>query len=87
MIRARVRLLGRFLLTMKNIDNEIKELSDVFQPRNYKNSIKAVRIVAEFNETTRLYAHPAVAANLCTLLKNAGTILTSEYIMTERKDD
>ncbi|XP_043267677.1 uncharacterized protein [Venturia canescens] len=85
MIRARLRLLGRFLAEMKNINPGIKNFADVFIPRNYDATVDAVKKVAEFNEEERRFAHPAVATNLGTLLKYCGDILRSEYIKNENE--
>ncbi|XP_063993690.1 uncharacterized protein LOC135171231 isoform X2 [Diachasmimorpha longicaudata] len=83
MIRARLRLLGRFLLTIRSIDNRISEFSDIFNPRFYDNSIEAVRVVAGFDEVSRTFKTPAVASNLGTLLKHVGDCLRSECIKME----
>lgn len=87
MVRARVRLLGRFVQAIKERNNNIKEFADVFQPRNYDDALHAVRIVAAFNSTTRTFAHPSVASNLGTLLKYCGAIIRSEYIRLELSSD
>lgn len=87
MIRARIRLLGRFLMAMKEWNSAIKNFTDVYKPDNYEDTIEAVRVVAGFDKSTRLYAHPAVASNLGTLIKHVGEILRSEYIKEERPDD
>lgn len=57
MIRARVRLLGRFVTTIKDFNDAIKELSDVYQPRHYDDTVMAVKIVAGFDETARTFSH------------------------------
>ena len=64
MIRARLRLLGRFLHAIQSINPAIKKFSDVFQLRYYDDTIRAVKIVTRFNENLRTFAHPAVASIL-----------------------
>ena len=83
MIRARLRLLGRFLNAIKSINPAIKKFSDVFQPRYYDDTIRAVKIVTGFDENLRTFAHPAVASNLGTLIKHVGELLRFEYIKNQ----
>ncbi|XP_043275885.1 uncharacterized protein [Venturia canescens] len=83
MIGARLRLLGRFFEAIKVLKPAIKVFADVYIPRHYDSAIAAVRVVANFNEETRMFAHPAVASNLGTLIKYCGEILRSEKIKTE----
>lgn len=87
MIRARIRLLGRFVHAIKKINGHIKQFADVFQPRYYDATIAAVKVVAEFNEDKRIFEHPATASNLGTNLKQAAEILRSEYIKQEMEHD
>lgn len=86
MIRARLRLLGRFLTAIKVINAGISNFTDVFQPRNYDSMIIAVRNVAGFLPETKTFAHPAVGSNLGTLLKQVGDAIRSEYIKRELPD-
>ncbi|XP_029053550.2 uncharacterized protein LOC114881076 [Osmia bicornis bicornis] len=83
MIRVRLRLLGRFLNSIKEIDSRIENFADVFQPRYYDATIDTVRIVAGFDQNKRTFEHPAVASNLGTLIKHVGDLLRSEYIKKE----
>lgn len=80
MIRARIRLLGRFLITIKNMNSEISDFSSVFQPRNCNDTLKAVHEVAGYNKNTNFYSAPSNATTLSTTLKKLGEILMNEYI-------
>lgn len=86
MIRARVRLLGRFLHTVKQIENRISNFADVYQPRYYDCTIEAVKIVAGFIPDKKIFEHSAVASNLGTLIKKVGELLRTEYIKKENED-
>lgn len=80
MVRARLRLLGRFFEAIRKIKPAMKVFEDVYMPRHYDSAIEAVRVVANFDEETRTFEHPAVASNLGTLIKYCGEILRSEKI-------
>lgn len=80
MIRARIRLLGRFLITIKNMNNEITDFSSVFHPKNCNDTIKAVHEVAGYDEKTNFFSAPSNATTLSTTLKKLGEILMNEYI-------
>nr|XP_046492474.1 uncharacterized protein LOC124224077 isoform X1 [Neodiprion pinetum] len=83
MIRARLRLLGRFLVAIKRINAEISDFASIYKPGHYDNCIVAVKEVAEYEPRTRKFLHPTVASTLGTLLKQVGEILRSKYIKSE----
>lgn len=86
MIRARLRLIGRFLVAIKQINNRIETCMDVFQPRNYDSVLDAVRKVAIFLPETKTFQHPAVGSTLGTLIKQLAEVLRTEYIKREDRD-
>ena len=45
MIRARLRLAGKFLLTGKNIDSSIKNFSSFIHPTYFDTTVKAINIL------------------------------------------
>ncbi|XP_011313619.1 uncharacterized protein, partial [Fopius arisanus] len=85
MIRARLRLIGRFLAAIKHINPAIPDLASVYTPTNYDSSIDAVRQVAQYDTITNIFRTPTVAANLGTYLTQIGEILMVECI--KRDDD
>ncbi|XP_067217009.1 uncharacterized protein [Linepithema humile] len=87
MIRARLRLLGRFLLALRNINTSIKDFKSLYHPRVYfDDCISAINIVAGYDKEENVYKTPAVAANLSTLLKHVGNLLIIEYIKTDASE-
>ncbi|XP_066603897.1 MATH and LRR domain-containing protein PFE0570w-like [Prorops nasuta] len=80
MIRARMRLLGRYLITLSEVDNSIVDFSSIYHPNRFDNSILAVHKLAEYEEDTCTYKIPSIASSLGTLLKLVGRILRSTYI-------
>lgn len=85
MIRARLRVLGRFLLALKEINKYIDDFQSLYHPRIYDDCISAINVVAGYNNEEQLYRAPAVAANLTTLIKYIGNLLIAECI--KRQDE
>ncbi|EFN69123.1 hypothetical protein EAG_14682, partial [Camponotus floridanus] len=85
MIRAHLRLLGRFLIALKEINPEITDFASLYNPKFYDSAIRAVNIVAGLNETTYIYRTPTVASTLGICIKKIGQILESEYIKEHDK--
>ncbi|XP_011313098.1 uncharacterized protein [Fopius arisanus] len=77
-VRANLRLCSRFLIAIKQIDNRIKDFSDVLQPEFYDAVIGAVRVVTKYDEDTKLYGAPAVAFGYGILLKKLAELLRNE---------
>lgn len=83
MIRARLRLIGRFLAASQQIDSAIKELADLFYPKYIQTVIKAIGSVAKINYLKNTCETPAVALNLVTYLRQIAVILETEYVVKE----
>ncbi|XP_043474355.1 uncharacterized protein LOC122506307 [Leptopilina heterotoma] len=86
MIRARLRLLGRFLQQVKELDKNITDMASVFHPKFYEVTKHAIKIIANFNEDTRTYATPSIMTSLFSLLKQLGNRLVTLTIQMEQKD-
>lgn len=72
MIRARLRLLGRFLSEIQNIRPEITNFVSIYAPQNYD----AV-----------MYRAPSIASTTSTLLKQIGSIYISECIKSHENEE
>lgn len=83
MIRARLRVLGRFLLALRDINKNIENFESVYHPRVYEDCISTINVVAKYNSEQKEYETPAVAANLSTLIKHIGNLLITECIKRE----
>ncbi|XP_071653728.1 uncharacterized protein [Temnothorax longispinosus] len=83
MIRARLRVLGRFLLALKEINKNIEDFQSLYHPKVYDDCISAINRVAKYDDEQQLYKTPAVAANLSTLVKYIGNLLITECIKRE----
>lgn len=84
MIRAELRLLGRYLISMRKFNSNITDFASIYHPRHYDSCILAVKDVAQFNSENNKFKTPSVATRLGTLLKKLGNLLTVECI---KKDD
>lgn len=82
-IRAKLRLLGRFLAAAKHVNNTITDLSSIFTPKYIDTMIEAIDIVARIDRLNNTCEAPANALNLVTYLKQIGVILEAEYVKKE----
>lgn len=85
MICQRIRLIGRLLMTIKTINDEIQHLETIFDPKYCKDVIKSINKLAGSNENTGHFKNPTVASSLASLLKYISQILISECIVN--RDD
>ncbi|XP_029171322.1 uncharacterized protein LOC114940736 [Nylanderia fulva] len=86
MIRAKLRLLGRFLLALKDIYTNIQDFQSLYHPRLYDDCISAINIIANYDNNTQLYKASAVASTLSTLLKYVENMLIVECIKKGDED-
>jgi len=80
MIRARLRLLGRFLQAVKKTNKNVIDFYSIYYPSIYDDCIKAVNRVAGFNASTKIYGAPSVASRLGTLIKQIENLGIDECI-------
>lgn len=85
-IRAKLRLVGRFLSAAKQINSNIEDLSTLYTPKYINTVIESIDIVARIDRMQNTCEAPAVALNLVTYLKQIGIILESEYVKREDED-
>lgn len=78
MIRAQLRLLGRFKLEIMKQNKQIQEFKDVFKPRNFDDAINNLRKVANWDDSIMWFRTPAVAQNLISLMKKCARKLRTE---------
>ncbi|XP_059223940.1 uncharacterized protein LOC131997276 [Stomoxys calcitrans] len=84
-VRANMRLLGRFVIEMKKISPDVKELKDIYKPYLYDNAVLALRNTAKWNMHTG-FATPSVASSLSTLIKKCGHTQKSEFVKCQNSD-
>lgn len=85
-IRARLRLLGRFLIALKEINTNVEDFQSLYHPQIYDDCISAINVVAGYDNEEQFYKTPAVAANLSTLIKHIGNLLIMECIKTQDEE-
>lgn len=86
MIRGKLRLLGNFLTTIKGIDKNIQQLSDMFDSMHYESFLKAVNIMGKYNTEKDLYDTPANASMLGTLIQELAKIWDDECTITRNME-
>ncbi|XP_067207873.1 uncharacterized protein [Linepithema humile] len=80
MIRARLRLVNRLLIAMRNINNDVTSLTSIYDPKYYDTFLDAINIVAQYDKEKDTYEKPAVASNLDTYVKYIGELLITKCI-------
>ncbi|XP_074112130.1 uncharacterized protein LOC141535868 [Cotesia typhae] len=87
MIRAKLRLLGKFKLKMIDIEkNPSLQLQDMFVPGLYNRCIEALRHIASWDIYQGYFKHPVTAQYLSALIKSTCNIARSEFIKTENEE-
>ena len=81
MIRAKLRLIGRFLLALKSEGVEVQDFQDALRPQRFDDAIKGINAVAGLRNGK--YSSPATAFSLGLLLKDATKLLITECIKKE----
>ncbi|KAK0076137.1 hypothetical protein PV325_005823 [Microctonus aethiopoides] len=80
MIRAQLRLLGRFKIEIMKQNKQIHEFKDVFKPQNFDDAINTLRKIANWDDKIMWFRTPAVAQNLIGLMKKCARKLRTECI-------
>lgn len=80
MIRAKLRLLGRFLKKLKEIESSIIDFASLFDPKHYDKVVDAINAVVGLNEETGMYESASNAAELTKSIKRIGRLLVTECI-------
>ena len=85
-VSSKMRELARLVLRARRMPNSnIHCVEDCIVPKNFAETINAVKNVAGFNESLRKYRTPGLALNLGYSLKTFTKILTCEGLMAEDK--
>lgn len=83
MIRARLRLAGRILYCIREINPDITDYASIFNPKFYDSLVEAIKVVARYDPDHNEFNAPATASFAVTQIKQIGLILTTEYIKKE----
>ena len=84
-IRASLRRLGRLKQTIKTLNHEIEELSDIFHEDYYDDFIEAYKIMGNPDKITKFMNAPATASDMCSLIRNVGNVYHVMIGSNERK--
>ncbi|KAL6420240.1 hypothetical protein ACFW04_012141 [Cataglyphis niger] len=82
-IRSRLRLLGRFLQALKDINKSVIDFYSIYHPSIYDDCIKAVNKIAGFNTNTKIYTS-SIASRIATLIKQIGNLGIAECIKSKK---
>ncbi|XP_074035171.1 uncharacterized protein isoform X2 [Leptinotarsa decemlineata] len=84
-IRSNMRAIGRLILAMREINPQINNLTDAFDPSKVDLIIEGIERVAGLDEISNLYRSPATAMLLTTELKKICKLMEIEFI--KKQDD
>lgn len=80
-ISQRMRQLARLLKEMREINKEIRMLSDILQPKYYHDFIIAVKLLGAYNEDKGTYGIPSMPLKLRTSVIQCTAIYKSDMII------
>ena len=86
-IRAKLRLLGRFFISIRLNNLGITEFASIYDPKFYDAVKEAVNDVAKFNKSTGSYGKPANASTLGTRIKFVGSLYETMCITEHNEDE
>ncbi|XP_037813667.1 uncharacterized protein LOC119604853 isoform X2 [Lucilia sericata] len=86
MVRSHLRLLGRFKIAINEFCPDINELKQIFKPQFFDACIKALRKVANWDNSLMWFKTPAVAQHLTSLIKKCGYKQRTELIKIQDED-
>lgn len=72
MIAAQIRLLAKIFFQIQLVNPALKEIKDIFCPKQYNNLVKAIKLMAGFDG--KKYTTPSVVHSACILIKNLGIL-------------
>lgn len=80
MIRAKLRLIGRFLLETKLLDKSIDSFSCIFVPNKFDVTLQAVNKIGNIDSVTKTHKAPSSATEIGSMLKKCCKLFISVCI-------
>ncbi|XP_072046466.1 uncharacterized protein [Amphiura filiformis] len=85
-ISQKTRELGRFLISARNLSQELTSLDDCIDPRHFKLVAEAARNVAGYDDITKKYKTPSLALKVGYSLRKCAEIVLGEAYMTDDRN-
>ncbi|KAL7292577.1 hypothetical protein TKK_0013712 [Trichogramma kaykai] len=79
LIKNHARALGRFISVMRKIGNKVSDLESCIKVNNWNATVNAIREIAGFSKSTRIFNAPSTAQFYGLLLKNVMRLMKSYY--------
>lgn len=86
LIRSNLRSLGRFLITIKDRNHNVKQFSDIYDTEIFNDVIISINTVAGFDDLSQTYRAPSTAYSLGSLIKKIAYIYITDCIKQKDKD-
>lgn len=87
MIRARLRLMGRLLFEMKQIDRNVTDFASIYHVERYQSMVAAIKLIGRFNPDTNEFGAPAMASFAVTFMRQIGKYVSAEYIRLRDREN
>lgn len=84
MIGAHLRMLGRFLTALKELNNDVLEFETLYDPKFYDDVVTAINTVAGLDEKTNSYKAPSTAYTLGSPIKKIGHFLITVAVAIKK---
>ncbi|GJQ78787.1 hypothetical protein Trydic_g2818 [Trypoxylus dichotomus] len=86
-IRQNLRIVGKFFLAMKNLNQSIEEFSSIYNPKYCDAVSKALIHVAGYNLETKTFKLPEIARKLGKIVKTCGEVWSMECSKRKKFED
>lgn len=87
MIKNKLRLVGRILTALKNIEPEVTNFTKLYHPKYYDSVVEAIRAVARVDIVRNEFLAPATASSGVTAVRQIGKLLIAEYIKKDNREN
>ncbi|XP_069109189.1 LOW QUALITY PROTEIN: uncharacterized protein [Argopecten irradians] len=82
-VSQKMRELGRFLLSAREVDTDINSLADVLKPEKFPTVLKSTRHLCGYSCSENKFSNPSLALKIGHLLKKCAMIQKANALMTE----
>lgn len=86
MIRYRIRLASRILCALKEIEQDVTEFVQLYNPKYFDSLIQAIKNVAQLDTVRHEFGAPTTATDAITAIKQIGKMLITEYIKRDNQE-
>lgn len=83
LIRSHLRMIGRFLVSVKTINPEIQDMASLYDPLFYDDCVAAINDIAGFDNETNQFKAPSTAYNIGSIIKKIAELQVVDCIKSK----